>query len=157
MSTSYVLPAGSAATIFTVEQAMSLLITRLGRDEIETNKPGTGKDRGELPSSDADLALRIQAEELVNTVQIIEDAQLARRLEGSQSDDGHLISGLRSWEIALGLLDEGGLSPSYSPTEPLPSPHQILKIGLTEVDAFQSAKKFVVQICRVHQISCILF
>jgi len=136
------------ATIFTIEEVMSSLISRFGLDETEPNKPGKGKDRLELSSSDTNFALRIQAEDLVNTAQIIEDARLARRLEESQSDHGDLVnpvSGLHHWEIALGLLNKGPPSiPSYGrPTEPLPSPDSRCKTGLTEVDALQSAEKYV--------------
>lgn len=150
MSTSSALPAGSSANIFTVEEAITLLIPRLGLNETETNKPGKGKGSVGFSSSDADFALRIQAEDLVNAVQMIEDTRFARRLEESQSDDlVNPVSGPHLLEIALGLLDEGGLSvPSYMrPAELDPR----LKFDI--VDASQSAEKFVEQICLAHRIS----
>ena len=119
MTTHSALLPGSTVNLFTVEHATSLLTTHLGlEDDIRsegTNDNCKGKDNAEAFISDADFALRIQAEDLVNAVQIVEDAQFARELEeGFQANHLYLVmnppSAAHRREIALSLLKRSGLS-----------------------------------------------
>jgi hypothetical protein len=117
MTTSSASPAGSGVHMFTVEQAISVLMAQLRLGDIEeTDNHGTEKRHVEALISDAEYALRIQAEDLVNAVQVIEDAQFARELEaGFQADHRYLIVNTPSTahhrEIAHSVLSRSGLVP----------------------------------------------
>ena len=112
MATHSALLPGSTADVFTVEHATVLLTAQLGL--VGTDDHRKGKDNGETFLSDADFALRIQAEDLVNAVQVIEDTQSARELEeGFQAGHPHVVnfppSTAHRHEIALSLLKRSGL------------------------------------------------
>jgi hypothetical protein len=128
------------STLFTVEQATSLLLAQLVLDDPNVEEPNldngkeSRRDKVDTLTSDAELALKTQAEDLVNAVQVIEDAQLARELEeGFRDDQRYLIvfpSTSHHREIALAVLKRSGLLvlPDSQPNEP--SSSVILESGL---------------------------
>jgi hypothetical protein len=135
--------------MFTVEQAISVLMAQLGLSDIEETNHGTGKSHVEALISDAEYALRTQAEDLVNAVQVIEDAQFARELaESFQANHRYLIVNIPSAahhrEIAHSLLSRSGLLvlSDVHPKEPSSSTIN-LGSGLETDAASQYDEKYV--------------
>ncbi|KAF8228130.1 hypothetical protein L208DRAFT_1404410 [Tricholoma matsutake] len=138
MATSSTALAQSTVNLFTVEHATSILTVQLALEE--TDNHGNGGN-AEALISDMEFALRTQAEDLVNAVQVVEDAQFARELEvgfpaNHQSFVVNPPSAAHHREIALSVLKRSGLL-DVQLNEPSIFPDNLgktLDTGTTEAD-----------------------
>jgi hypothetical protein len=112
------------ADLFTIEHATSLLMAQLRLDNTpETSQHGKKKGDNEALISDASLALRIQAEDLVNAVQVVEDAQFARVLATHRYGVvNNPTPSTHHREVALSLLKKSVFSGHSESEESTPGP-----------------------------------
>lgn len=102
-------------------------------------------DTNEALISDAGLALKIQAEDLVNAVQVVEDAQFARVLATHRYDIvNNPTSSIHHREVALSLLQRSGL-PDRSDVQPKESSSPVHTVtgASRDLDKLQYSERYV--------------